>query len=166
MSTASPVGSATKRISAASSLSRRMLIMGDSGSGAFEPPSPPPPFVPPTAGPTFGCVDPAASNYNSTAQYMCQNWQTDPCCIFLSAPVSAQTTQVQVLEMFYNATNGAGWATKTNWMNGSDPCTTRSTWHGVTCSGGEVTSLSLYSNGLTGTLPTEVGQLTAITQSL
>ena len=86
--------------------------------------------------------------------------------LLLSAPVSAQTTQVQVLEMFYAATNGAGWTTKANWMSGSDPCTTGSTWHGVTCSGGEVTSLSLIDNGLTGTLPTQVGLLTAITEWL
>ena len=73
--------------------------------------------------------------------------------------------QVQALEALYAAAGGAGWTTKTNWMSG-DPCNYTSTWSGVTCSGGEVTSLSLIDNGLTGTLPTQVGLLTAITEWL
>ena len=73
--------------------------------------------------------------------------------------------QVQALEALYTAAGGAGWTTKTNWLSG-DPCNYTSTWSGVTCSGGEVTSLSLNDNGLTGTLPTQVGLLTAITEWL
>ena len=88
--------------------------------------------------------------------------------LLLSMPVSAQATpvaQVHALEALYAAAGGEGWVTKTNWMSG-DPCTAGSIWYGVTCSGGNVTSLHLNDNGLNGTLPSEVGQLTAITQSL
>ena len=78
--------------------------------------------------------------------------------------------QVQALKALYAATNGTGWTTKINWMRG-DPCTAGSTWYGVYCSGDNVTTLDFcigqcMGNGLKGTLPTQVGRLTAITGTL
>lgn len=78
------------------------------------------------------------------------------------------------LMALYNSTNGPGWTDNTGWVDGAamtncDPC---SGWYGVSCDGAErVTSINLDSgssntlissiggNGLSGTLPTELEQL-------
>ncbi len=62
------------------------------------------------------------------------------------------------LQALYTSTNGASWATSTNW-NGA--VGTECTWFGVTCSAGDanVTIISLNVNNLTGSLPA----LTALT---
>ena len=66
--------------------------------------------------------------------------------LLLVSQASAQTTpaaEVQALEAFYNATGGARWISKRNWMSG-DPCGSWVTaphgwlihvepWWGVTC---------------------------------
>ena len=61
------------------------------------------------------------------------------------------------LEALYNATGGpTNWTTNTNWLS-SLPL---SDWHGVGVDGnGCVTSLDLDNNGLTGTIPTQLGHL-------
>ena len=78
------------------------------------------------------------------------------------APASAQNsvaTDTAALTALYNATNGANWTDNTNW--GTAPAL--STWHGVTTdSGGRVTELELDGNGLSGTLPAELGDLTEL----
>lgn len=60
-----------------------------------------------------------------------------------------------VLVALYHATGGYSWTTQTNWLT-DNPI---STWHGVTVVNGRVTSLSLGQNNLTGTLPSELGNL-------
>ena len=66
------------------------------------------------------------------------------------------------LKRFYEATNGASWIMNDNWLN-DDPCTGK--WHGVLCdkSKRDVIGVNLYSNALSGTMPTALGQLTALT---
>ena len=65
------------------------------------------------------------------------------------------------LTALYNDTAGANWTTNTNWSSG-EPL---SSWHGVTTnSDGRVTRLVLNDNGLDGTLPTELGDLSALEQ--
>ncbi|GAB5520406.1 MAG: hypothetical protein RhofKO_26570 [Rhodothermales bacterium] len=64
-------------------------------------------------------------------------------------------TDAQALVAFYNATGGPNWSTNTNWLQGPV-----STWHGVTVTGGRVSSLVLQGNNLTGAIPAEIGQLT------
>ena len=61
------------------------------------------------------------------------------------------------LEALYNATGGpTNWTTNTNWLSSSP----LSDWHGVGVDGnGCVTSLDLDNNGLTGTIPPELGNL-------
>jgi len=61
----------------------------------------------------------------------------------------------EALVALYNATDGANWTNNTNWLTGQV-----STWHGVTVTGDRVTSLELNSNQLTGTIPSEIGNLT------
>lgn len=63
----------------------------------------------------------------------------------------------------YNSTAGANWNRKTNWNTNS----LVSSWEGVTTqnvgSTTRVTALDLQNNNLTGTLPTSIGNLTALT---
>ena len=113
----------------------------------------------------FTCPVPPLSSSNCSANLgiMCPPPGAPP-----GAPPpqpATPTTQVQALGALYAAAGGAGWITNTHWMSG-DPCTLGSTWHGIGCSGGEVNSLWLLGNNLTGTIPSEIGLLTAITTSL
>ena len=60
------------------------------------------------------------------------------------------------LVAFYNATGGANWENNTNWLSDAP----LNLWHGVkTDDNGRVTTLDLYSNGLTGSLPVALGNL-------
>ena len=60
------------------------------------------------------------------------------------------------LVALYNATDGANWKDNTNWLS-SEPI---DTWFGVTTDdNGRVIELNLRNNGLVGTLPSELGNL-------
>ncbi len=80
----------------------------------------------------------------------------------LSAQAQLAAAEHDTLQALYNATNGAGWTTNTNWMNGGDPCSAP-TWFGVVCSGDgqHVTELHLSNNHLVGTLP-DLSALTSL----
>ena len=68
-------------------------------------------------------------------------------------------TDKAALVALYNATDGANWTPNTNWT--SDMAL--SSWHGVTTnSDGRVTRLDLDDNGLVGTLPAALGDLSAL----
>ena len=70
-------------------------------------------------------------------------------------------TDKAALVALYNATDGANWTPNTNWT--SDEAL--SSWHGVTTnSDGRVTALALNGNGLDGTLPTALGDLSELEQ--
>ncbi len=63
------------------------------------------------------------------------------------------------LAAFYNATGGANWNTRTNWLSSA----ALNTWHGVSTDvDGRVTEIDLQSNDLAGTLPPELGDLTRL----
>ena len=65
------------------------------------------------------------------------------------------------LVALYDATGGDNWTNNTNWKTAA----ALSTWRGVTTdSEGRVTQLILEFNGLTGTIPDELGELTNLTQ--
>ncbi len=66
-------------------------------------------------------------------------------------------TDRDILVALYNATDGANWTDNTSWLS-DEPL---GNWHGVdTDPNGRVTGLSLgYNNGLTGTIPAELGNL-------
>jgi hypothetical protein len=56
----------------------------------------------------------------------------------------------------YEATDGPSWVRSDGWSTGEDPCT----FHGISCTDGRVTAISLPDNGLSGALPPDLGSLT------
>jgi hypothetical protein len=69
------------------------------------------------------------------------------------------TAECAALTALYSSTSGQNWVTRTGWLSNNAPCT----WHGVTCSAGRVTKLNLFENKLSGPIPTQIGNLTALT---
>ena len=75
--------------------------------------------------------------------------------------VSAQTATADkaALTALYNATGGADWTDNTNWLSNES----LGDWHGVdTNDDGRVTDLDLYNNNLTGSIPTQLGNLSEL----
>ena len=69
---------------------------------------------------------------------------------------STETSDRATLEAFYDATGGEDWTDSTNWKTAAP----LDEWHGVTTDGaGRVTGLDLRSNGLSGFIPPELGDL-------
>jgi len=88
-------------------------------------------------------------------------------------PASPQRTALVAL---YASTGGPAWHRKKHWLEPRDPCDDP-TWYGVTCgvaggagggAGGTlgITQLQLHANSLRGSLPPELGLLTALTSHL
>ena len=73
------------------------------------------------------------------------------------------------LMALYDATNGDSWTNNTGWKtpplaaDGFAYPGTECGWFGVTCTGDTVTSLSLQTNQLSGSIPPELGNLTNLT---
>gem|GEM_PF-3997879 len=65
--------------------------------------------------------------------------------------------ECQALVALYEATDGAHWFNN-NWLLNTTPCS----WYGVGCLQGHVSSLFLYSNGLKGFIPPELGNLSEL----
>ena len=78
-----------------------------------------------------------------------------------STPVpTAETTDRDVLVMFYHATGGDKWINNDKWLSAAPI----STWYGVTTDeSGRVIELGLAYNNLSGTIPPELSNLTALT---
>ena len=67
----------------------------------------------------------------------------------------------EALVALYNSTDGGNWTNNTGWLLSDDHCS----WSGVDClGGGRVTTVNLDSNNLTGSIPAELGNLTALRQ--
>ena len=74
-------------------------------------------------------------------------------------PIHSSETDRDALIAFYDTTGGPNWTVNSNWATDSD----LSQWHGVrTDAEGRVTALILEINGLTGSLPRELGELTRL----
>ena len=74
------------------------------------------------------------------------------------APQDSQDDKA-VLTQFYNATDGTNWENKSNWLS-NQPIRA---WHGVTNdANGRVTGLYLGDNQLSGTIPSELGNLSEL----
>ena len=82
--------------------------------------------------------------------------------ISLAGASYGQVPQIEreALVALYNSTDGANWKDNTGWLGEAG---TECDWFGVTCSSGVVTRLIFPYNSLTGTIPTELGNLTSLT---
>ena len=58
----------------------------------------------------------------------------------------------------YDSTDGDNWNKNIGWLRSADPCS----WREVTCSSGHVVRLEIVLNDLTGSIPAELGNLTAL----
>jgi len=67
-------------------------------------------------------------------------------------------SECDALVAFYYSTGGNHWKNNTGWLSTYTPCD----WFGVNCEGGNVTDLTLNSNQLSGTLPSELENLSYI----
>ena len=70
------------------------------------------------------------------------------------------------LEALYTSTNGANWATSTNWAADIPAATCLEDLHGVTLDNGtgRVTKIDLNDNRLSGSIPSELSSLTGLTE--
>ena len=66
--------------------------------------------------------------------------------------------ECEALLVVHAATGGGKWTKKAGWLSAADPCV----WLGVSCSDEHVDQLRLDSNKLTGSIPVELGSLTAL----
>jgi len=86
-------------------------------------------------------------------------------------PVKADSVpddvEFALLKKFYDSLGGSAWTKKTNWpTTGNWPATATSTqfgaWYGITVVNGDITQIILSNNKLTGKIPSNVGDLTAL----
>ena len=76
-----------------------------------------------------------------------------------AAAQGSVATDRAALAALYESTGGVDWRNRTNWLS-DEPI---GDWYGVvTDDGGRVRELHLQDNGLTGTLPPEVGSLSRL----
>ena len=82
-----------------------------------------------------------------------------------SVHAAIPATEREALIALYNSTDGDNWVDNSGWKtppldtDGFAMPGTEGTWHGITCSGDHVTWIELVSNGLSGTIPPELGNL-------
>jgi Leucine-rich repeat (LRR) protein len=82
-----------------------------------------------------------------------------PDSAFKSEPISS--VEREALVALYNSAGGANWKNNTGWMGVAG---TECDWFGITCTNDSVTLISLSSNGLSGSIPSELGNLTNLTR--
>jgi Leucine-rich repeat (LRR) protein len=75
-----------------------------------------------------------------------------------AAVTEIPSTECEILIDFYNSTDGVNWIRNGGWNVTNTPCS----WYGVSCSGGHVSKLYLDSNKLTGSIPSELGNLSML----
>ncbi len=84
--------------------------------------------------------------------------QTASFLAFCDSVTEIPRQECEALVALYTATQGAQWVESTGWLATSTPCS----WFGITCSAGHVTTIALDSNGLSGTIPAQLGALSQL----
>lgn len=79
-------------------------------------------------------------------------------CLVFSMFSQTRQTDSLALVALYNSTNGANWTTNTNWLS-SEPL---DKWFGITILNNRVDKIDLDNNNLTGSIPTELGDLSML----
>ena len=64
-------------------------------------------------------------------------------------------SECEALVSFYNSTGGESWWDKSGWLMTNTPCS----WRGISCNDGHVSRISLILNHLTGSIPSQLGNL-------
>ena len=70
-----------------------------------------------------------------------------------------------VLQDLYNQTGGPNWGNNENWNVSSETppdADVVNSWHGVTVENSRVTKIELGKNSLSGTIPSELGELSSL----
>jgi RHS repeat-associated protein len=116
-------------------------------------------------------LTPSATYYFSVDVYTVMPGTFSLCLNDQYNPINtvADSIELSVLKNLYDSLGGPGWTTKTNWpAPGNWPATATAaqmgTWYGVGVTNGDISSISLGSNNLTGKLPSSIGQLTGLVQ--
>jgi hypothetical protein len=96
-------------------------------------------------------------------------WAQEPSPLPTQNPTPARPSAFVALSALYHGTGGPDWTkSKGNWMSSTDPCDFSNNgdfaWDGIGCLGNlEVSSLDLHEYTLAGTLPSQLGLLTSLT---
>ena len=77
---------------------------------------------------------------------------------FSDAPAFSADERAALVAL-YNATDGANWTNKNGWLGDTG---TECSWFGVSCDGYGVIGINLIGNGLVGTIPSELSQLSEL----
>ncbi len=72
--------------------------------------------------------------------------------------VQPDAEELKILKELFTGTNGKGWRNKANWLIGSTSAD-MARWYGITVANGDVVSIHLDKNNLTGQVPASVYQL-------
>lgn len=67
-------------------------------------------------------------------------------------------TELDALWALYNSTNGDNWTNNSGWFTNADV----GSWWGINLSSGSVRTIFLHTNNLSGSIPSELGNLTAL----
>ena len=106
-----------------------------------------------------GCIpsalrDVADNDFDELGLHFCETETSEP------TPVPVHAGDRAALVALYNSTGGTNWTDSTNWLSDRP----LGEWYGVTTDDeGRVTRLNFWSNNLTGTIPTELENLSRLT---
>jgi hypothetical protein len=82
--------------------------------------------------------------------------------LFCEGVTEITTPECEGLVALYETLDGDNWTNNNGWLDTNTPCS----WDGVDCTGNRVTSLDLSTNNLSGTLPSEIGNLSSLSSLL
>ena len=112
--------------------------------------------TPSLTGYTFSPPDRDYSTTPVTADLASQDFSASSTLFTNCASVTEiPQSECEALVALFNNTNGAAWTTNTNWLLTNTPCL----WYGVNCWGRHVKGVNLTNNQLSGSIPTELGNL-------